>query len=132
MTTSIPLVTRNESNHVVFISDDPNWDDQILIVDGKELGGGTYPLAPGDSADITTNLIQEAPDENGIELGVIFADNDNFDIEGRGYQEWVGQDPETGLMSLRRADEAEIGHPRFKLGVLSQSRSTLRLAFLDR
>ena len=132
MSTSIPLVTRNQSKDVVFISDDPNWDDQILIVNGEELGGGTYPLAPGDSADITTNLIQEAPDEDGIELGVIFADNDNYDIEGRGYQEWVGQDPDTGLMSLRHAGDAEMGHPRFELKVLSQSRSTLQLSFLDR
>jgi hypothetical protein len=135
-----PLVTRNQSNNVVYIADDPNWDDQILIVNGNELSGKSYPLEPGQSANITSNLVEEAHGrddmddlEGGGILGVIFSDRPDIDADGGGfYQEAIGIDRKTGNMSMVDPADAQSGEPHFTLQVASQSPTVLHLDFETR
>lgn len=95
---SDPVVTvNNQSTHDIYVDGDPNWDDQVLKIDGKR-SRGVYTLAPG--ATITVSVEWSGPGDDMM-MGVIFSDAANYDTGGVGfYQLSFGQDPESGDLGV--------------------------------
>ena len=52
---SRPTVTvKNNASYDIFVSGDPNWDDQILLVNGEPIDR-PYPLTPGSSIKVSVD-----------------------------------------------------------------------------
>ena len=80
---SHPVVTViNNASHDIFVDGDPNWDDQVLKIDGVPVDS-IYTLSPGSAIEISIDW----DDASGSEMmmGVIFADAPNYDYGGDGF-----------------------------------------------
>jgi hypothetical protein len=94
----VVVTLTNRADVDVFVSGDPNWDDQELKVDGQVIRG-PYTLAKG--GPVTLSVSWNAPAEEEM-MGVIFgqtkSSNDNF------YQLAIGQNPGTGDLAVTRVE----------------------------
>ena len=61
-----PCLILHNGNNISFISDDPNWDDQKLIVNGKVMHALHKQLMPKENIQICGKY---------YEFGIIFEDN---------------------------------------------------------
>ena len=124
-----PVVrVANHASQQVCIARDPNWDDQVLLIDGRP-ANQTRCLAPGALAEVSVRLGENAsPDENL--MGVIFADGKDFNY-GRagGYQTTIGQHAETALMDV--TDEHKIRTPAVQYSVANQTPWSMDMTFVD-
>lgn len=118
----------NHTSRDIFIRGDPNWDDQILMLDGRPKTG-LHRLAPGRSAELAV------PAEGNGEideyaLGVILADGRDFDYGSAGaYQMTIGRQPETGLLGV--TDESVINEPAVRYSATSDGARAMRMEFVD-
>jgi len=96
---SYPAVTViNNASHDIFVDGDPNWDDQVLKIDGAPIDG-IYTLPPGSVIEISIDW----DDDTGSEMmmGVIFADAPNYDYGGAAfYQLAIGQLEQSGNLGV--------------------------------
>ncbi len=124
---SNPVVTvSNQSTHNIYIDGDPNWDDQILKIDGKR-SHGVYTLVPG--AAVTVSVNWNGPGDDMM-MGVIFADAANYDAGGIGfYQLAFGQDPESGNLGV--TDCYVNATPQVAYSLQDQTPWTLTMPFVD-
>lgn len=70
---SLAVTVKNDASLDLYISGDPNWDDQVLTIDG-EPQEQVCILHPGSSVVVGLTV-----DYN--EMGVIFASGDNYDYD---------------------------------------------------
>jgi hypothetical protein len=122
------LYVTNHSTRDVFIAGDPNWDDQVLMVNGERTKG-VQRLAPEQSATVS---VQWGPHENGEEhmMGVIFADGRQYDYGPAGaYQMSIGQHAETGLLGV--TDEHVIKRPAFEYATTNPTPWSMDVEFVD-
>ena len=111
---SNPTVTvRNNSSRPLFIAKDPNWDDMVLMVDGKDQDK-SYTLTKGGSCTISV-----AWDGSGDEemLGAMISEAANYDGKNVGvYEVAIGQDPQTGNLNVTDSNPMGDLHVRFSVG----------------
>jgi len=124
---SDPVVTvNNQSTHAIYVDGDPNWDDQILKIDGKR-SHGVYTLASG--ATITVSVAWEGPGDDMM-MGVIMADAANYDAGGVGfYQITFGQDPESGNLGV--TDCYVNAQPQVSYVLQNQAPWSVTMTFTD-
>jgi hypothetical protein len=127
MTDPVVRVT-NHASLPVCIARDPNWDDQVLFVDGR-VAKQTRCLDTGTKVDIGIRLDGDhTPDENL--MGVLFADAKDVERGQAGfYQATIGHHRDTGMLSV--TDESKFGAPSLKYEVTGQTSSSLDLTFVD-
>jgi hypothetical protein len=124
-----PIVrVANHATTPVCIARDPNWDDQVLLIDGRELKQ-TRCLSPGADTSLGIRVgTDTAPDENL--LGVIFADSKDFERgQAGGYQATIGHHATTGLLSV--TDEHTFGSPSTRYAVANQTPWSMDMTFVD-
>lgn len=118
----------NHASRDIFIRGDPNWDDQILMLDGRPKTT-LHRLAPGHSAELAV-----PSEDNGTideyALGVIVADGRDFDYGSAGaYQTTIGRQPETGWLGV--TDESVINEPAVRYSATSEGPRTMKMEFVD-
>lgn len=118
----------NRATIPVCIARDPNWDDQVLLIGGRE-SRQTRCLAPGADTSFGVRIGGDTePDENL--MGVIFADSRDFDSGKTGaYQSTIGHDLATGLLAV--TDEHIIGAPSTRYIVANETRWSMTMTFVD-
>jgi hypothetical protein len=126
---SDPIVhVTNHSTRDLFIARDPNWDDQVLLLDGRRLNRD-HRLGPEESATVSVPM---EPQDRGDEhmVGVIFADGTDYDYGSAGaYQMSIGQHPETGLLGV--TDEYIIKRPALQYIATNQKPWSMDIEFVD-
>jgi hypothetical protein len=127
MTDPVVRVT-NHSTQEVCIAHDPNWDDQVLLIDGSAVTR-TLCLEPGVDADVSIRLGRNtAPEENL--MGVIFSDGKDFTYGNSGaYQTTIGHHRDTGFLSV--TDEYPIRTPSVQYAVSNQTEWSMDMTFVD-
>ncbi|MET0332397.1 MAG: hypothetical protein ABW154_13320 [Dyella sp.] len=116
-----PTVTvLNNASRDIFIDHDPNWDDQVLKVDGRPIHQA-YTLNPGVAAKVSVDW-NGAGEE--LMIGVIFSDKTD---ESDGYQLSIGQAPSTGELDVTDGD----GQGRVKYTVKDQAPWSMTMDFVD-
>lgn len=118
----------NQSSRDIFISGDPNWDDQVLILDGRPKAK-PYRLPPGRSAD----LFVPAEDSGEIDahaVGLIVADGLDVDYgSAGGYQTTIGREQETGRLGV--TDESVLNAPAVRYSTTSEGPLSMKMEFVD-
>ena len=113
---SLAVTVKNDSSHDLFIDGDPNWDDQVLTIDGTPLER-VYRLPAGSSA-----VVGITADYN--EMGVIFGSgNDSWF-----YQLSIGPD-DTGNQSV--TDSYVNGTPTVTYTLRDQAPLSVTMDFVD-
>lgn len=122
-----PVVTvKNNSSRDIFVDSDPNWDDQILQIDGKHLRS-VYTLIQTAIIEISEHW--DGPG-NELMMGVIFADAANYDSGGVGfYQLSIGQESETGNLGV--TDTYENAQPLVRYTLEDQTPWSMTMNFVD-
>lgn len=117
----LAVTVRNNASRTVYIDRDPNWDDQVLTIDGKRQME-IYPLNPGASAVVGV-------DWDATEMGVIFATEANYDYDGSGfYQLTIGQD-DSGTLGI--TDGGPNGTPTVRYTLQDQQSLSMTMVFAD-
>ena len=126
---SDPVVNvTNHSTRDLYIDRDPNWDDQILLLDGQRLKR-THRLKPEESAAVSVPM-DEGDKFGEYMMGVIFADGRHYDYGPGGfYQMSIGQHAETGLLSV--TDESSRKDPAIRYTALEQTPLSMTIEFVD-
>jgi hypothetical protein len=113
---SLAVTVKNDSSHDLFIDGDPNWDDQVLTIDGTP-HQKAYRLPAGSSA-----VVGITADYN--EMGVMFG-------SGTGswfYQLSIGPD-DTGNQSV--TDDSTEGTPAVTYTLQDQAPLSMTMDFVD-
>ena len=120
---NVVVTVTNRAGIDIFVSGDPNWDDQELMVDGQVISS-PYALPTGGTIGVSVNWEGPAAEEM---MGVIFAQtksgNDQF------YQLAVGQDPNTGDLAITREDS--FGTLAFRYSLSNQAPWSMTMTFED-
>jgi hypothetical protein len=118
---SVVVTVTNRAGLDVFVSGDPNWDDQQLMVDGEVISS-PYALTAGVTVTVSVNWDAPAAEEM---MGVIFAQtksvNDQF------YQLAAGQDPNSGNLAI--TSENSFGTLAFRYSVSNQAPWSMTMTF---
>ncbi len=126
---SDPVVhVTNHSTRDLFIARDPNWDDQVLLLDGKRLNR-THRVGPNESADVSVPM---GPNDGAEEylMGVIFADGKDYDYgSAGGYQLSIGQHSESGLLDV--TDAYTLRSPAMRYTMTDNTPWSVKMDFLD-
>jgi hypothetical protein len=124
---SNPIVTvQNHSHHDIFVDGDPNWDDQVLKINGESVDS-TYTLTPGATIKVSVDWDSAGSEEM---MGVIFADAKDYDAGGVGfYQLSIGQDVDTGKLAV--TDPFINGEPHEKYKLKDQAAWSMTMDFVD-
>ncbi|POA99386.1 hypothetical protein C2134_06940 [Chromobacterium sinusclupearum] len=122
---SHPVVTvKNHSSRHVYIEGDPNWDDQVLLLNNQPLPK-LYSLAPDKSIQLSVDWSGPG---NEYMMGVIFADGPDYDYGGDGfYQLTIGQSNDSGLLGVTDGD----GHAKVSYSVGQQTAWGMVMDFAD-
>lgn len=118
----------NHATIPVCIARDPNWDDQVLLIGGRE-SKQTRCLAPGADTSFGVRIGADTePDENLI--GVIFADAKDVAYGKVGaYHSTIGHDPATGLLAV--TDENIVGTPSTRYKIANETQWSMSMTFVD-
>jgi hypothetical protein len=118
----------NASAHALFIDHDPNWDDQILVVDGQPVDS-IFHLPAGACAVLTVAADTSAAKDANL-IGVIFSDGKHYDYGSAGsYQATIGHGAD-GLLGV--TDQAIHRQPRIGYVLEAQTDWSMTLRFADR
>jgi hypothetical protein len=110
----------NNASRAIFIDHDPNWDDQVLKIDGQPIHRA-YSLSPGAAAKVSVDWDGAAEE---LMIGVIFSD---LADESDGYQLSIGQAPSTGELDVTDGD----GQGRVTYTVKDQAPWSMTMDFVD-
>ena len=118
----------NQSSRDIFVRGDPNWDDQILVFNGRP-ENTLHRLAPGHAAQLAVPV-----EDNGAideyALGLIVADGRDFDYGPAGaYQTTIGRHPETGRLGV--TDESVLKTPAVRYTAMCEGPRSMTLEFVD-
>jgi hypothetical protein len=117
---SVVVTVTNRADVDVFVSGDPNWDDQQLMVDGQVISS-PYTLSMGGTITVSVNWDGPAEEEM---MGVIFAQTkDGKDA----YQLAVGKDPKTGNLAI--TSENSYGSLVIRYSVSNQALWSMTMTF---
>lgn len=124
-----PVVhVSNRSSHEICIARDPNWDDQVLLVDGRS-ARYTLCLTPGTAAEVGIDVGDDSTPDANL-MGVIFADGHQFDYgESGAYQTTIGHHEDSGLLAV--TDESTIRRPAVQYAIANQTQWSMDMTFVD-
>lgn len=124
---SNPVITvKNNATRDIFVDGDPNWDDQVLKIDGKPIES-VYTLKQGTAIKVSVDWEGAGSD---LMMGVIFADAANYDYGNVGfYQLSIGQDPQSGNLDV--TDGNSHGQALVRYTVEDQAPWSMTMAFVD-
>jgi len=124
---SHPVVTiNNRASRNIFVDSDPNWDDQILLIDGKRIDG-VYTLPQGATIRISIPWEGAASE---LMMGVIFANAAQYDYGDVGfYQLSIGQEPQSGHLGI--TDQYESGSSQLRYTIEHQTPWSMTVNFID-
>ncbi|WNV05078.1 hypothetical protein RP726_01390 [Candidatus Methylospira mobilis] len=117
-------VIQNSSSFGLYLSSDPNWDGQILLVDGKLLHGGSFLTEPGLSA--TAGVVWGDSLPTDTMMGIIIEDG-----AGGSFQLTIGQDPGTQKMTVTDPEPYIYGSPKVNYVTTAQTEWSVTLVFSD-
>lgn len=118
----------NHSSQELCIAHDPNWDDQVLLVDGQR-SRSTLCLAPGVDTDVSVDLKGDDSPEEHL-MGVIFTDGKDFTYgNAGGYQTTIGQHADTGLLDV--TDPYTLRSPSVRYSLGNQTQWSMDMTFVD-
>lgn len=118
----------NQSSRDIFISGDPNWDDQVLVYNGRP-GNSLHRLAAGHAAQLAVSADRDGTIDE-YALGLIMADGRDVDYGSAGaYQTTIGRQPETGRLGV--TDERAIRVPTVRYTATSGGPCSLTFEFVD-
>lgn len=127
MTNPIVRVT-NLSTQAVCIEHDPNWDDQVLTIDGARMNQ-TLCLSPGVDANVSIDANGDTSTDPHL-MGVIFSDGKDITYgNAGGYQTTIGQDADSGLLSV--TDDFKLRSPSFQYSLGNQTQWSMDMTFVD-
>jgi hypothetical protein len=127
---SDPIVhVTNHSTRDLFIARDPNWDDQVLLLDGRRLNQA-HRLGPDESANVSVPMGPNDRAEQEYLMGVIFADGTDYDYgSAGGYQLSIGQHAQTGLLDV--TDEYTLRSPAVQYTMSDSTPWSVNMDFVD-
>lgn len=126
---SSPVVhVNNNTSRDLYIDHDPNWDDQVLLIDGEPIPD-IYCLPANSSTKVSIDMRgHKAKDE--YLMGIIFSDGKNYDYGPAGaYQSSIGHDPNTGLLGV--TDESTLKNPAVRYTIENQTDWSVEMKFVD-
>ncbi|HVW50835.1 MAG TPA: hypothetical protein VHC91_10640 [Trinickia sp.] len=127
MTNPIVRVT-NLSTQEVCIERDPNWDDQVLTIDGARTHH-TLCLSPGVDANVSIDANGDASTDPNL-MGVIFSDGKDVTYgNAGGYQTTIGHDADSGLLAV--TDEFKLRSPSIQYSLGNQTQWSMDMTFAD-
>jgi phage gpG-like protein len=119
----LAVTVKNESEEILYIDGDPNWDDQVLTINGtpqKEI----YGLNPGGSSQAVVGVVGDSN-----EFGVIFATSRDSDSDGSGiYQLTIAPD-DGGTLGV--TDGGPSGHPTVNYTLDDRKPLSMTMRFVD-
>ena len=118
---SVTVAVSNAAGMDVYVSGDPNWDDQQLMVDGEVIRS-PYALPTGSISIVSVNWDSPAAEEMmGVIFGQTKSTNDNS------YHLAVGQDPDSGDLAV--TVEHSFGTPAMRYVVSEQAPWSMTMTF---
>lgn len=103
--TTVSTTLKNNSNQTLYVSSDPNWDDQELIIDGR-IVHGSVPIAKNKTVVVDVAWPLDKPEELMVGLYISedkYADNNFLAMT-------IGENPKTKLLDVTEYDS--IGSPK--------------------
>ena len=110
----------NRSDTDVFVSGQPDWDDQQLMVNGETIQGA-YKLPDGETVAVSVNW--DAPPAEEM-MGVVFSPDRSANT---GFFLAVGEDPATGNLAV--TSNNSFGELTFRFTVADQEPWSLAMTF---
>jgi hypothetical protein len=118
----LAVTVKNDASGIVYINGDPNWDDQVLTVDGNPQME-IYPLNPGGETAVV------GIEGDAGEMGVIFSTTTNSDYDGSGfYQLTIGRG-DTGMLDV--TDGGPYGSPTVSYTLHDRQPLSMTMVFVD-
>lgn len=117
----LSVTVRNDTNQELFIDGDPNWDDQVLTIDGTPRER-IYGLGTGSSA-----VVGITADYN--EMGVIFATSRNYDSDGSGFYQLTIGPSDDGNLGV--TDGGPNGSPTVQYTLADQAPLSMTMTFTN-
>lgn len=119
------LVVESKTAKDIYVSGDPNWDDQVLIINGStDVGYGR--VTEGTPATVSVDWGENPPDE--LMMGVIISEQ-KYGNESA-YQLSIGVDPDSGKMGV--AEPYSYGDPTIQYTARDQTSTSVTLVFTDK
>ena len=126
----VSAIIQNNASAGLYLSADPNWDGQILFVNGKRMHGGSFLIEPGLSATASVGWDDSPPAE--YMMGIIISEDENPDYgKGGSFQLTIGLDPSTKKMAVTDPEPYTSGSPKESYIVTAQTEWSLTLVFSD-
>ena len=120
----VNAVIQNSSTVGLNLSGDPNWDDQVLLVNGKRLQSEAFLIAPGLSAIACVVWGDALPTDSM--MGILVEDG-----AGGSFQLTIGQDPGIQKMAVTDPDPYIYGSPKVNYVTTVQTEWSVTLVFRD-
>lgn len=117
---TVVVNVSNQAGVDVFVSGDPNWDDQQLMVDGETIDE-PYLLASGNSAAVSVNWDAPPADEM---MGVWFSRTPPANTDA--YALAIGADS-TGNLAV--TSDNSFGNPGFQFTTSDQAPWSMTMTF---
>jgi hypothetical protein len=117
---SLAVTVKNESSFEIKISGEPNWDDQVITIDGKP-HKKTYSLARGASAVVGVTLDND-------EMGVYFTSRE---LGGAGEATYSMEIGPNAAGNEDVTDSTTFGTPAVKYTLHDQQPLSMTMVFVD-
>lgn len=118
------LIVQSETSKDIYVSGDPNWDDQVLILNGSTDKG--YALVTEDSP-VTASVNWEFPPDR-LMMGVLISEQKYGDESA--YQLTIGVNPDTGKMDV--TEPGSYGDPSIQYSITKRTEDTVTLLFTNK
>ena len=117
------LVVKSDTEIPLYVSGDPNWDDQVLILNGSTDQG--YAEA-SEGSPVTASVEWNFPPDS-LMMGVYVSQGELNSQDF--YSLSIGVDPDSGLMGV--TDSVLFGSPTVTYAITGQTEDTVTLTFTD-
>lgn len=121
--TIVSTTLKNNSNQTFYVSGDPNWDDQQLIING-EVAYSSVLIGQNESVLVEVDWGSNAPDELMVGLylsGDKYANKDVLGIT-------IGENPKTQLLDVTECNELGLPHITYQVSEATMWSLTLSLS----
>ena len=121
---------KNSSGKKLYLSGDSNWDDQVLLFDGKK--AKSRVLEPRSSAKVAVKISVAWGGNPGSEsmMGIVVATDKLGANDGNSFT--VGVNAKSQKLDLTEPENSEFGNPGVAYSVTKQTADSLTLEFSDK
>jgi len=118
------MVVKSKTAKKVYVSGDPNWDDQVLILNGST--DESYALVQ-EGHPVTASVDWGTNPPDALMMGVLISEQKHGDQSA--YQLTIGVNPDTGKMDV--TEPYSYGDPGFKYSITDRTETTVTLLLTD-